>query len=435
MEYIENITSVLVLGGILVLATSLVVGLRAVKDIPAYLRKKWNFLLTAPAAFIVCYVLFLYFHALGTLHDTDAVTGITFLAGAGFVLFVVVLLKASVSLIREKEQTLALSEERYRAIIANSPVGIVVTDPEGQCISTNRAMADIVGATQEQLMKQNYHDIESWKESGLYDKVMSAIKNNRTEHLDTELISSFGKKIYLSAHFTPLHTGEMLVMMDDISDLMITQKNLSNALQDKDILLKEVHHRTKNNLSLIQSLLSIQAHDVHDERSKEHLTEAKGRVKSMGIIYEMLNRTDDLKRLGSRIYIHKLVDMLFQTHRIGSQDIELQYDIEDIDLDVNTMIPLGLIINELVTNALNYAFPDGREGVLGISLKELGNKSYELVIRDTGVGLPEGFDLGSVPSLGLQIVSSLVNKINGTIEVVGVTGTAWKIRFADSLDS
>ena len=126
------------------------------------------------------------------------------------------------------------------------------------------------------------------------------------------------------------------------------------------------------------------------------------------------------------------MDVLFHNYKASAQAIRLQLDIQDIDLDVDTMIPLGLIINELVSNALKYAFPSDAEGTLSISLKETAEKSYELIIKDTGAGLPEGFDLMKAQSLGLLIVTSLVTQINGTLEMSNKDGADFKIVFDES---
>jgi PAS domain S-box-containing protein len=336
---------------------------------------------------------------------------------------------------KRAEAALKESERRYRTIISSSPVGIVVCNAEGQAISTNRAMADIVGATEEQILKQNYHYIESWKKSGIYDAAVSAVETGQTERIDTELVTSFGKKISLRAYFTPLGSGELLAMMQDITELLSTQKELSRALEDKNLLMNEMQHRTKNNLFILQSLLSLQARGISDKKSREYIADARNRVTSMALIHEMLNRPDVVTRMNSAIYIRKLVNSLCANYCLGSQNISLQYDIEDVTLDADTLIPLGLIINELVTNVFKYAFPDGRDGTLSVSLKtpDTDTANYELVIKDNGVGLPEDFNLESTTSLGLEIVKMLVGQIKGTLHVSGTEGAEFRLRFAEKL--
>ena len=138
-----------------------------------------------------------------------------------------------------------------------------------------------------------------------------------------------------------------------------------------------------------------------------------------------------MRKLNTSEYIGRFVETLFQNYMTQPGQIDLKYDIEDIVLDVDTMIPLGLIINELVSNVLKYAFPDDAGGELGISLKKAGENSYELIIRDTGPGLPEDLDLKNAESLGLMIVNALVHQIHGTLEVSNRAGAEFRIAFAD----
>ncbi len=210
-----------------------------------------------------------------------------------------------------------------------------------------------------------------------------------------------------------------------------TEAALQQTLDDKDILMREVHHRVKNNLAVIQSLLRLQLKDITDDKSKEYFHDAENRVKSMTMIHEMLHKAADITKLSTSDYIQRFVETLFYNYKIQANHISLEYDIQNIELDVDTMIPLGLIINELVSNALKYAFPDEMKGELIISLKKQEEVGYELIINDTGVGLPEDFDIKKITSLGLQIVNSLVTQINGTLEVSNKDGATFRVLFAE----
>jgi len=217
----------------------------------------------------------------------------------------------------------------------------------------------------------------------------------------------------------------------EVEDRKKAEALARKSLAEKELLMKEIHHRTKNNLAVIQSLLSLQLKDISDEKSREYFADAGNRVKSMTMIHEMLYRAEDLTKLGTVEYIRKFVEMLFHNYKIQPNHIKLKLEVQDIRLDVDTMIPLGLIINELVSNALKYAFPDDMKGELILTLKTTEDASYELIIKDTGVGLPEGFDLAESTSLGLLIVNSLVNQIKGTLEVTNRDGAEFKIVFKE----
>jgi two-component sensor histidine kinase len=218
--------------------------------------------------------------------------------------------------------------------------------------------------------------------------------------------------------------------MRDITERKQMEDDLREALDRKDVLIKEVHHRTKNNLVVIQSLLSLQIKDIVDDKSRQYFRDAENRVKSMIMIHDLLHRSDDITKMRSRDYIEKLVRSLFYSYKADAQAIKLQYHIQDIIMDVDTMIPLGLIINELVSNVLKYAFPDGAEGELGISLKRTEENSNELIIKDSGAGLPEDFDPKKAKSLGLWIVNTLVKQVEGALVVSNKDGTEFRITFA-----
>lgn len=209
------------------------------------------------------------------------------------------------------------------------------------------------------------------------------------------------------------------------------EEELHQALLEKDLLIKEIHHRVKNSLTVVQSLLGLQIKDISDEKSRVYFHETKDRVKSMAMVYEMLLGPEDLTRIGPSEYVQNLVSSLFHSYRADSQIVNLKYDIDDIELDVDTIIPLGLIINELVSNALKHAFSGGREGELLVSLQKDSPGKYKLIVKDTGIGLPESFNVSNTESLGLKIVSSLVAQLQGTIKLGSENGTEFHITFAD----
>lgn len=209
------------------------------------------------------------------------------------------------------------------------------------------------------------------------------------------------------------------------------EKELKDSLDEKEILVKEIHHRVKNNLMIISSLLNLQSHYITDEKALNIFKESQNRAKSMALIHERLYRTDSMRRIDFDDYIHTLATDLFHTYRLGP-GINLTLDLEPVKLDVNSAIPLGLIVNELVTNSLKYAFPEGM-GELSIKFRSLNKgDEFELVISDNGVGFPSDLDFRKVDSLGLQLVSNLTSQLNGTIDLENTHGTRFTIRFKES---
>ena len=216
----------------------------------------------------------------------------------------------------------------------------------------------------------------------------------------------------------------------DITERKQMEIKLKKSLKEKEMLLKEIHHRVKNNLMIISSLLSLQSDYIKDKASKNIFIESQNRARSMALIHEKLYQSTDLKSINFGDYIRNLTSELFYTYRVGKVKVELVYNIEDLNLDVNTAIPLGLIANELITNSLKYAFLDGNDGIVNIEFRK-EDHNYLFIIKDNGVGLPEGFDFKNSDSLGLQLVNSLSEQIDAEIELNTDNGTEFKIKFKE----
>jgi two-component sensor histidine kinase len=214
-------------------------------------------------------------------------------------------------------------------------------------------------------------------------------------------------------------------------DLERNQKRLEQSLADKDVLMREIHHRAKNNLAVISSLLGIQSSRMEDEKSREVFRESQRRVRSMSLIHERLYRSGDMKGLGLSEYIRDLAADLFRTYNVSSSRVRLVTDIPDVALDVDTIIPCGLIVNELISNSLKHAFPAGREGELKLTLERAGEDEYLLVVKDDGRGLPDEFDVNRTGTMGMSIVTSLTNQLNGSIEVGGGPGAEFRVLFRE----
>ena len=192
-------------------------------------------------------------------------------------------------------------------------------------------------------------------------------------------------------------------------------------------MLKEIHHRVKNNLQIISSILNLQSSFVHDENTLEILQESRNRIRSMAIIHENLYRTEDFSSINFADYLYNLVTNLIASYRIHDV-IHLQSDMDKIDLVLDQAIPCGLLVNELITNSLKYAWTNAQEGTIRIELKQ--KKSLvTLIIADDGVGLPNSFDDMSAETLGLQLVATLVEQLDGELTVNVNNGTEYLIKF------
>ena len=195
------------------------------------------------------------------------------------------------------------------------------------------------------------------------------------------------------------------------------------------MLLREIHHRVKNNLQVISSLLNLQSGYIEDKKSLEIFRESQNRVKSMALIHEKLYQSKELNKIEFSEYIKSLMKDLFISYNIDNERIKLKSDFEGIYFEIDTAILGGLIINELVSNSLKHAFPDGRKGEVFIGINKIENNKYVLILKDNGIGFPENIDFRKTDSLGLQLVTTLTEQLGGVIDLNRNGYTEFKIVF------
>jgi PAS domain S-box-containing protein len=222
---------------------------------------------------------------------------------------------------------------------------------------------------------------------------------------------------------------EISCIANDITDKKMVDEQIRLSLKEKEVLLKEVHHRVKNNLQVISSILNLQSSYVKDKRVLEILLESQNRIKSMAFVHESLYQTKDFSNISFREYVENISRNLVHSYAATDSPPDLNLDLDDIQLNLDTAIPCGLIINELLTNSLKYAFAPGKTGKIEIAIKE---KSGHITINisDNGKGLPKEIDFRNTESLGLQLVVSLVEQINGKIRLDTKKGTKFTIEFS-----
>ena len=207
------------------------------------------------------------------------------------------------------------------------------------------------------------------------------------------------------------------------------QGKLSASLEEKEMLLKEIHHRVKNNLQIISSMLNLQADRFDAEAPKAILQESMNRITAMSLIHEKLYRSKNLADINFDDYISSLATDLVHTYAETNGQVTLEMSVDKVDLEIDQAIPCGLIINELVSNAFKHAFPDHRPGKLSIEFAANTEGQFSLIVRDNGVGIPANFDVSKSNSLGMQLVNSLVRQLQGTIDIQTDAGTCFTIRF------
>lgn len=210
------------------------------------------------------------------------------------------------------------------------------------------------------------------------------------------------------------------------------ENRLKDSLREKEVLLKEIHHRVKNNLQIIHSLLSLQAEQIQDVQALGMFKDSQNRVRSMALIHEKLYQSENLTNIDFTDYVDSLVIELSRSYMNHPEQIEISVDVRDACFGVDTAIPCGLIINELITNSLKYAFPDNRKGQISVSLQPTMKGEYTLIVKDNGIGFPENIDWQNTDSLGMQVVTSLTDQLEGEIELSRTDGTEFKLKFTES---
>jgi PAS domain S-box-containing protein len=320
-------------------------------------------------------------------------------------------------------------------IVSNMSNFLLLLTNNGTINSYNPSAANLLGYSIEDLNgiplssifanKQDAEEIFSIK------NYQNFYRSQNINNVDTVFKAKNNEKIPVSISICPLIENKELMGLvcigNDIKDVKKVEK-VEKSLEEKNVLLSEIHHRVKNNLQIISSLLNLQSHYIDDEKDKIIFKDSQSRVKSMAMIHEKLYQSLDFSKVDFKGYIFSLTTHLFQTYNTNSENVKLNLDVEDIALNMDTAIPCGLIINELLSNSLKYAFPHGKKGCINIKLKS-EDSLLILEIEDNGIGFPEGYDFDNNDSLGLQLVSSLVRQIEGKLEIIAKDGTKFKIIF------
>jgi PAS domain S-box-containing protein len=224
-----------------------------------------------------------------------------------------------------------------------------------------------------------------------------------------------------------------VMLARDISELKLADENLKNSLNEKEVLLREIHHRVKNNLQIVYSLLNLQINTIVDKNAREKIIESQNRIRLMSLIHEKLYQSESLAKINAEEYIGAIANELYYSLSDKKTNTRLCLDIESIEMTIDMAIPCGLIVNELMTNAIKYAFPEGwkGEGKIEILLRSYNDEHVEIKFTDNGVGIPANIDINHAQSLGLQLVNILVkNQLKGSMEIVNKSGLSFIIRFS-----
>lgn len=317
---------------------------------------------------------------------------------------------------------------------------VVSVDDQGRIVLFNQGAkrifgyeeAEIIGHPLDTLIPQRHRythsaHVEAFGHTGVSARAMAergeifGLRKNGEEFPAEASISQVelkGRKIFTA-------------ILRDVSARREIETSLRDALREKETLLREVHHRVKNNLQVVSSLLNLQSRAAIDEEVARAFEESQQRVQSMALIHEQLYESPAIADIDFPDYIRRLANRLFRSYRIETTRIRMETEVDNaITLGVDSAVPCGLIVNELISNSLKHAFPGDREGVVTVQAEQQPDGSVLLVVADDGVGLPPEIGFWNTKTLGLRLVRSLVRQLDGEIELGGPPGTEFRIRFS-----
>ncbi|WP_321421627.1 histidine kinase dimerization/phosphoacceptor domain -containing protein [uncultured Methanobacterium sp.] len=335
------------------------------------------------------------------------------------------------------EQLLIESEEKYKTLFNSNPDYRILLNQDMELLELNEAAIKTVGPHFDQY-KEVWIDgmgkiLPEDNPENLKKSLMKIINLNQSGPVTPKLIDKNGNTQWFEIYLTPIRIDEKIIGYQgsghNLTTLKMAEKELKNSLMEKEILLREIHHRVKNNMQIISSLLNLQSSFIKDPKAIEAFHESQTRIQSMAMVHEQLYQSGDLTQISIQDYILKLVNNLFYSYGIRKDQITMVTEISDIKLNLETVLPCGLILCEVISNSLKYAFPEG-EGEIRICL-EFIDDTLHLTISDNGIGLTEN-DYLENKSLGIQLIQTLTDQLDGELELDIEQGTQYKISFKEA---
>jgi two-component system, sensor histidine kinase PdtaS len=325
----------------------------------------------------------------------------------------------------QADEALRRSEERFRRVVEATPNAMVMIDRDGRIAMMNAQTERVFGYSRTELLGQPVEMLVPERFRGHHPGLRATFFDDpRTRPMgggrDLYGLKKDGSEFSVEIGLNPIETDEgtmVLSAITDISDRKREESRIRASLKEKDILLGEIHHRVKNNLQIVDSLLGLQSGAIEDTEIQNILRESQNRIKSMALIHQILYQSNDFARMDFSNFLDTLVPTLASSYGADPDRIVLAINAIEVRLPLSVAIPCGLMVNELISNALKHAFPGGRHGEIRIDLSMAPDGQVLLTVEDDGVGIPDDLDLNQTASLGLQLVMLLTDQIGGKMEV------------------
>ena len=343
-------------------------------------------------------------------------------------------LEAYVAERAQAEQALRLSEERFKSIVENVVEMFFIADSSLQPEYLSPRCLEIYGYSGDEMIARPRLWIEAIhpEDRGAVAKYAAELmRSGARSVIEYRVLRKDGAVRWVRIVSNPILGADKKLQrvygtVTDITEFT----SLQSSLREKEVLLKEIHHRVKNNLQIVISLMRLESRAFGLERAGAVLKDLEARVRAMALVHEHLYHSADLAKIGFKDYLKNLCQELFRTYCTDSCGVGLEVDAEAVTLDIERAIPCGLIINELLTNALKYAFPGKRKGAIRVEIRNAPGSEVEIAVSDNGVGIPQTLDIKKVQTLGLQLITTLAeNQLKGSVELERQGGTRFTIRF------
>ena len=333
------------------------------------------------------------------------------------------------------ERKLALSEKKHRELFENAPIGIFQSTSEGSFVTVNDSMARIFGFDDTETLVAHYKDLANtlyYRPERRAQFLDALLKNGEVKNFELEAYRRDGFVIWVSlnARISYWYNRDSFMIdgfISDMTDLKQTEHKLQTSLREKNVLLQEVHHRVKNNMQIISSMLNLEAMNVGNSHDKELLYVMQNRIQAMALVHEKLYASEQIEVVDLGEYTRELC---MQVLDVISSELapKIDFRLESIPSDIDFSVPYGLIVNELVMNAYKHAFEGIAFPKITVELRHQAGQLM-LIIRDNGVGLPDNFDIAKSPTLGMNLIHSLIAQLDGQVSVFNRDGTVWEILF------
>jgi PAS domain S-box-containing protein len=312
---------------------------------------------------------------------------------------------------------------------------LMILDSEARVVKVNKSFSELWGYSPDEAVGKPVFEMFPEGELPKHQSEMErAVKEGGVTIFETIALTNKNKEIEVSVSGTALKDEKgmllnFIALFRDITERKQMEEQLKKSLKEKEILIKEIFHRVKNNLAVVSGLLNIQAANIKDKKAKAAFQETRDRIFSLSAVHSQLYHTENYSIVDYKEYIKNLVSNIFYSSQMSGH-VKLHLDLDDITLPIDKAIPCGLLLNEIVTNALKHAFPEKRKGNLRIITHSFEDKNIEIIVKDDGIGIPESFNIEKTETLGLKLIDLMTKQIEGTLEIESKKGTEFRIRLS-----